>query len=73
MRHGAPMVLAAGLILAARSLLAAPADDLDALLDDAWQWRLEAYPVFASRLGDRRFNTEWTDLSVEAHEHTLLS
>jgi prolyl oligopeptidase len=48
--------------------MAAPADDFAALLDEAWEWQLREYPVFASRLGDRRFNAGWTDLSVDAHE-----
>ena len=48
--------------------MAAPADDFAALLDEAWEWQLGEYPVFASRLGDRRFNSRWTDLSVDAHE-----
>ena len=68
MRFGLPMVLAAALVVASRSLLAAPADDFQALLEEAWQWRLASFPVFASRLGDRRFNTEWADLSVAAHQ-----
>ena len=48
---------------------AAPADDFSALLEEAWAWQLREYPVFASRLGDRRHNDRWTDLSVEAHEN----
>lgn len=48
--------------------LAAPADDLAALLDEVWQWQLDEQPVFASRLGDRRGNDRWADLSVEAYE-----
>ena len=47
---------------------AAPADDFAALLDEAWEWQLAEYPVFASRLGDRRYNQRWTDLSLDAFE-----
>lgn len=47
---------------------AAPADDFQALLDEAWEWRLSDDPVFASRLGDRRFNDRWRDLSLDAFE-----
>ena len=47
---------------------AAPADDFAALLDEVWEWRLAEYPVFASRLGDRRYNDRWTDLSLDAFE-----
>ena len=62
------LLLVATLTLSAQSLPAAPADDFRSLLEEAWQWRLQAYPVFASRLGDRRFNAEWADLSVAAHD-----
>ena len=47
---------------------AAPADDFTALLDEAWEWRVAQYPLLASRLGDRRYNDRWTDLSIEAFE-----
>jgi prolyl oligopeptidase len=46
----------------------APPDDFDALLRDAWEWQLVENPVFASRLGDRRFDGRWPDLSIEAIE-----
>ena len=45
---------------------AGPADDFHALLDEAWEWRLVQSPVFASSLGDRRFNDKWADLSIGA-------
>ena len=45
---------------------AGPADDFQALLDEAWEWRLVQSPVFASSLGDRRFNDKWADLSIGA-------
>jgi len=47
---------------------AGPADDFQALLDEAWEWQLVQSPVFASSLGDRRFNDRWADLSIEAIE-----
>ena len=47
---------------------AGPADDFQALLDEAWEWRLVQSPVFASSLGDRRFNDNWADLSIGAIE-----
>ena len=47
---------------------AAPADEFAALLAEDWEWRLEQNPVFASRLGDRRFNDQWADMSIEAIE-----
>ncbi|HUD97204.1 MAG TPA: DUF885 domain-containing protein [Woeseiaceae bacterium] len=49
-------------------LHAAPPDDFDALLRDAWEWQLVENPVFASRLGDRRFDGRWPDISIEAIE-----
>ena len=47
---------------------AAPADDFATLLDESWEWRVAQYPLLASRLGDRRYNERWTDLSIEAFE-----
>ena len=42
--------------------------DFGALLDEAWEWQLTNNPVFASSLGDRRFNDQWTDNALEAIE-----
>jgi prolyl oligopeptidase len=42
--------------------------DFVALLGEAWEWQLAADPMFASRLGDRRYNRKWRDDSVEAIE-----
>ena len=46
----------------------AAADEFERLLQDAWEWQLREDPVFASRLGDRRYNDRWPDLSPEAIE-----
>ncbi len=54
------------ILLLPATTVAAPADDLKTLLDEAWEWRLDQRPVFASRLGDRRGNDRWADLRVEA-------
>jgi prolyl oligopeptidase len=43
-------------------------EDFSQLLDEAWEWRLQENPVFASRLGDRRNNDRWQDLSIAAIE-----
>ncbi len=43
-----------------------PAEDFQALLDETWEWQLSENPVRASRLGDRRFNDQWTDMSLGA-------
>ncbi len=48
---------------------AAPTDDFEALLDEAWEWQLVQNPVFASSLGDRRFNDQWGDNSIKAIEN----
>ena len=45
-----------------------PSEDFTALLHDAWEWRLNENPVMASRLGDRRKNDQWGDLSLAAVE-----
>ena len=45
-----------------------PAEDFITLLNDAWEWQLNEHPVFASRLGDRRRNDQWQDLSLDAFE-----
>jgi prolyl oligopeptidase len=39
---------------------------LHALFDGEWQWTLENAPTFASYLGDKRYNTRWSDLSLDA-------
>ncbi|MGB5352441.1 MAG: DUF885 domain-containing protein [Woeseia sp.] len=44
------------------------ASDFNGLLHDAWEWQLRESPVFASQLGDRRYNSSWGDNSVAAHE-----
>jgi prolyl oligopeptidase len=47
---------------------AAPADDFATLLNDHWEWQSRENPLRASRLGDRRYNDQWTDRSLEAIE-----
>ncbi|MCH7821483.1 MAG: DUF885 domain-containing protein [Proteobacteria bacterium] len=46
----------------------AASEEFAALLDEAWEWQLKSYPLFASRLGDRRYNDQWTDRSLDATE-----
>lgn len=60
------LLLAVALICLTPSLRAGPADDFAVLLDEVWQWRLAAYPTFASDLGDKRYNDRWDDLSLDA-------
>jgi prolyl oligopeptidase len=45
---------------------AGPTEDLNALLDESWERQLENYPMYASQLGDRRYNDRWTDQSLKA-------
>lgn len=47
---------------------AGPEEDFARLLADAWQWELRENPVRASRLGDRRFDDRWRDMSFDAIE-----
>lgn len=56
------------LLLAGGTVHADAPRDFETLLDDAWEWQLRESPVFASRLGDRRYNDKWTDMSIEAIE-----
>ncbi len=41
---------------------------LHQLFEDAWEQDMQESPVWASMLGDRRFNREWGDSSPEARE-----
>ncbi len=41
---------------------------LHTLFDSEWQWNLENNPVFASFLGEKRYNARWTDVSIRAIE-----
>ena len=56
------------LVLASTAASAGPTEDFHALLDEAWEWRLDENPVLASQLGDRRANDRWADKSLEAIE-----
>jgi uncharacterized protein (DUF885 family) len=47
---------------------ASPAGDFAELLDEVWEWELREDPVRASSMGDRRYNDEWPDRSIEAIE-----
>ena len=62
------LLLAVVLLSLTPALRADPAGEFAALLDEVWQWRLAAYPTFASDLGDKRYNDRWEDLSLDAIE-----
>jgi uncharacterized protein (DUF885 family) len=42
-----------------------PAAALKAFLAGEWDWTMRENPVWASNLGDRRFNDRWEDVSLE--------
>src|SRR5688500_12114318 len=50
----------------AKAELAARRQQLRALLDDYWEYQLRTSPVYASILGDHRYDDRWFDLSPEA-------
>jgi len=64
-----PRILLASLLLLASSASYADAgSDFAALLDEHWEWRMATSPVMASRLGDRRYNDQWPDNSLDGIE-----
>jgi len=54
------------LLLLSCNAFAGASEDFAALLDEEWESRLAYYPVFASQLGDKRFNDQWEDQSLAA-------
>ena len=62
------VIIAIGLGSFSAGVLADAASDFEALLDEHWEWQLQQNPVRASRLGDRRWNDQWTDQSLDAIE-----
>jgi prolyl oligopeptidase len=65
------LAFAAG-VLAMQGALAAATEDFHALLDEAWEFYLAENPMVASRAGDRRYNTEWRDRSLDAIQRRHL-
>lgn len=61
-------VLAALLIFASSASFADATSDFTTLLDEHWEWRMATSPVMASMLGDRRYNDQWPDNSLDAIE-----
>ena len=55
-----------------------PADTLHGVFDREWEWELSQDPLWASYLGDRRWNDRWPDISLsaiaarQAHRLTVL-
>ncbi len=56
------------LLVVGVSAQAGPSEDFNTLLAEAWDWQMIQYPEFASRLGDRRNNDQWTDISLAAYK-----
>jgi uncharacterized protein (DUF885 family) len=57
---------------------ATPGAALHALFDREWEWELTQDPLWASYLGDRRWNDRWPDISAtalaarQAHREAVL-
>jgi uncharacterized protein (DUF885 family) len=65
----AALLLGAALINSRAIALEASADprrQLHALFDREWDWTMDHSPVWASMMGDRRWNDRWTDVSPQA-------
>ena len=60
--------LASLLIFASSASFADATSDFTTLLDEHWEWRMATSPVMASTLGDRRYNDQWPDNSLDAIE-----
>jgi prolyl oligopeptidase len=62
------IALAALLLTASAATIADATSDFELLLDEHWEWGLASSPVFASTLGDRRYNDSWSNQSLAAIE-----
>ena len=56
-------------VLLAVPVYADASADFSNLLDEFWENRMADFPTFASSLGDRRYNDEWTDQSLDGVEN----
>ena len=63
-------IMLAGVLIAAVTHAQQPpstaATALHALFDREWEWELAQDPLWASYLGDRRWNDRWEDISPSA-------
>jgi uncharacterized protein (DUF885 family) len=66
------LVAVAASVFASQCALADAGEDFHALLDEAWEFYLAENPMVASRAGDRRYNTEWRDRSLDAMQRRHL-
>src|SRR5688572_10616316 len=66
--------IAATCLMVQSALAADPVETLHALFKAEWDYTMQQAPTWASQLGDRRWNDQWGDLSLEAiarrEEHT---
>jgi uncharacterized protein (DUF885 family) len=60
------LTAAAASLALATPAAAAPAEDLQRLMSEHWQWVLRNSPVFATRLGVRDYDDQIEDISLEA-------
>ena len=54
------------LLILMTAVRADPAGDFRVLLAEHWEWEMRENPVWASQMGDRRWNDRWGDGSLEA-------
>jgi len=62
------LLLASVLIIGSSASFADAGSDFTLLLDEHWEWQMSNSPVWASSLGDRRYNDQWSDQSLAAIE-----
>ena len=58
--------LVATTVFAQTATTTGPAASLHAVFDREWEWELGQDPLWASYLGDRRWNDRWPDISSQA-------
>lgn len=63
-----PFIIAVAASLLSSSALAAPADDLNKLLDEHWAWSMRNNPIFATIIGVRDHDRELGDPSLAAED-----
>ena len=59
-------IITAALLASAAPVIAAPSDDLAALLKDHWAWYLKNSPEYATMLGVRTYDDKISDISLAA-------
>jgi prolyl oligopeptidase len=61
-------ILLLSLMLGSSASLAETPGDFATLLDEHWEWQMATNPLWASSMGDRRFNTQWPDERLDTIE-----